>query len=354
MHCPRLDHFLRFNSDGTISRCGHMLDPPKFRSLEDLESSKWLQDIKQEFSRDIWPKECRRCEEIEHIGQTSVRQHSIKRHNEEPIPNYFQVGGVLDNICNSACQFCSAALSTKIGSLIDKKTYPMIDNSRSFWNLPQDRIVMLDVNGGEPSASKNYKKLLENLPPNLKKLRINTNGSLIISGLDKIAKSGIEVTVTMSFDGMGSVHDYVRWPIKWSTFEKTLETYLNTTGVNLDLWTTVNALNVNSLDRLINYAQKKSINHSYALLSFPSALNICYKNAFTLAAKTKFSNSDDQSLVKLSDIMAGGKNNTTELIDFIRHNDQLRNIQIQDYFDDAFTLSEYNSTCFVDYINKSS
>ena len=42
----------------------------------------------------------------------------------------------------------------------------------------RNRIVELDVNGGEPTASKNYKKLLSNLPSNIRIVRINTNGKL--------------------------------------------------------------------------------------------------------------------------------------------------------------------------------
>ena len=58
MHCPRLDHFVRFNNDGKISRCGHMTSSPGFESLEDMEASVWLADLKDKFSKNIWPQEC--------------------------------------------------------------------------------------------------------------------------------------------------------------------------------------------------------------------------------------------------------------------------------------------------------
>ena len=36
MYCPRLDHFVRFNPNGTVSRCGHMVNSPEFDTLEKM------------------------------------------------------------------------------------------------------------------------------------------------------------------------------------------------------------------------------------------------------------------------------------------------------------------------------
>lgn len=334
MYCPRLDHFARFNPDGSISRCGHMISPPGFQSLKLLDSSQWLQQVKNDFNQGIWPKECKRCQDKEQIGEISVRQHSIRRHQDQKKSDYLQIGGVLDNICNSACQFCGAALSTKIGSL-SNKNYLIVDNAQSFWDLPQERITMLDINGGEPSASPNYKKLLENLPSNLETLRINTNGSLIVPNLDKIIDAGIAVTITMSFDGMGLIHDYIRWPIRWQVFERNMETYRVIPGLDLDLWTTVNALNINSLSEMQQFAKSRSIKHSFAMLENPPALNIKYKNPLTSAAKIKYNQCDDESLVRLSDMIATEIDNTEVLKSFIESNDRLRNIQIENYLGDV-------------------
>ena len=37
MHCPRIGHYARLNSNGTIGCCGHMVNPqqfPTFRAME--------------------------------------------------------------------------------------------------------------------------------------------------------------------------------------------------------------------------------------------------------------------------------------------------------------------------------
>ena len=176
MYCPRLDHFIRLNQDGTIGKCGHMTGALGFKTAKELEKSKWLKQIKDTMQKDIWPKECLRCQRSEEIGQDSIRIKSIDRHKLlKPLKDdYLVVGGVLDNICNSACQSCNSELSTKIGSLESKK-YTKLNNTDKFWNLPQSRILEVDVNGGEPTASKNYKNILANLPENTKIVRLERN-----------------------------------------------------------------------------------------------------------------------------------------------------------------------------------
>jgi len=269
MHCPRLDHFVRFNPNGTVSRCGHMVLPPQFESLEHMESSEWLSKIKATMLSNKWPSECVRCQETE---PNSIRMYAMQLDNQTTQQDYLQVGGVLDNICNAACQTCNPECSTRIGSLTGK-TFPIVDNSNRFWDLPQERIVHLDINGGEPSYSKNYKKILANLPPNLRTLRLNTNCNVVLEELIDIAANGIEVTVTVSCDGIGPVHEFMRWPILWETFYLNLMQY-KTMPVKLNLWTTVSILNVDDLPNVQAFAQEHGIDHSYAYLKLPFELSV--------------------------------------------------------------------------------
>jgi len=269
MYCPRLDHFIRFNPNGTVSRCGHMVNAPEFDSLEDMEASTWLTKTRETMQRGEWPLECVRCQETE---PNSIRAYATKLNQNTEKSDYLQVGGVLDNLCNAACQTCNENLSTRIGSL-KGSGFPVVNNLEKFWALPQDRIVHLDINGGEPSYSKNYKKLLANLPPNLKTLRLNTNCSTVLTELVEIAQRGIEVTVTVSCDGIGAVHDFVRWPIPWQKFYDNLMTY-KTMPVKLNLWTTVSVLNVDDLSNIQEFARQHGIDHSYAYLKTPHELAV--------------------------------------------------------------------------------
>ena len=276
MHCPRLDHFVRFNPNGTVSRCGHMVMAPQFDSLEQMDTSKWLRVVRDQFKQNLWPVECVRCKEIEQKSPSSIRVHAVALDRLETQPDYLQVGGVLDNVCNAACQTCSPDCSTRIGAL-SGKTFPIVNNSNRFWSLPQERIRHLDINGGEPSYSKNYKQILANLPPNLKTLRLNTNCNIVLDELTDISNRGIDVTVTVSCDGIGAVHEFMRWPITWDNFYKNLMTY-KTMPVRLNLWTTVSILNVDDLPNIQAFARDHGIDHGYAYLKEPAVLDVNNKD----------------------------------------------------------------------------
>jgi len=324
MYCPRLDHFVRFNFNGTISRCGHMTNAPQFETLQQMDSSAWLADIRNDMGQDFWPDECIRCKEIESIGNKSVRQQSLDRHAHllDSRLDYLVLGGVLDNVCNSACQTCNETLSTKIGSLSSKE-YTKINNSALINTLPVERIVQMDINGGEPSASPNYLKLLENLPPNVKHLRVNTNGSRLITVLPDLVKRGIKVTVTVSLDGIGSRHDYVRWPVKWQDVEHNIQAYQNMGLHELNTWTTVSALNIGDLQNIFSYVEQNNLKNSWALLENPSVLSVKHSNHLTRQADVPD---------ELKHIVASGEDNTVELQLWTTAQDHTRGIKMWDYY----------------------
>jgi sulfatase maturation enzyme AslB (radical SAM superfamily) len=245
------------------------------------------------------------------------------------------VGGVLDNICNSACQSCNAGLSTKIGSL-ENKHYKKINNYDRFFQLPQDKIVEVDVNGGEPTASPNYKRLLKNLSESVKIIRINTNGSRVIPEIVALLDRGIRVIITLSFDGTNKVHDYARWPILWSEYKKNVSKYLNLRlhhkNLRLNFWTTVSCLNVGDLENIINYASENDIDHAYGYCIRPSEFDIRYGNKLTVDAREKLSKSENKLLQAISKKCASLKHNSTEIKQFIQSQDTIRQISFADYF----------------------
>lgn len=276
MHCPRLDHFVRFNPNGTVSRCGHMVDAPEFNTLEEMDESLWLRNVKLSMHKGLWPKWCERCKQTEGENNTSIRLNAINFDKIQSKEDYLIVGGVLDNVCNSACLTCDENYSTLIGGL-KSKTYLVVDNSSKFWDLPLDRVVHLDINGGEPSHSKNYKNILANLPPSIKSVRLNTNCSTVLEELIPLTERGIQITVTVSLDGIGPVHDLVRWPIKWDKFYKNLQRYM-VMPIRLNTWTTVSVLNVDDLPNILAFVKEHKLDHSYAYLTDPQELAVKNKN----------------------------------------------------------------------------
>lgn len=332
MYCPRYEHFARLNEDGTVSRCGHMVDAPRFQSYEDMESSDWAKQLKQ---TDECPDECVRCQTTELASGTSIRIDSIRRGKllESFDKDYLVIGGVLDNVCNSACQFCHAGLSTTIGSL--KKNVIKLENVSAFESLPQDRIIELDINGGEPSYSKNYKKLLENLPPNVRIVRVNTNGTKVLDNLEELLKRNIKVIITLSFDGTDRVHEYARFPVEWKKWDQVVREYKHLAdqykNLELGFWSTLNVFTICDLENMLRYADSVGIPFSYGLLEFPEQMSIRYENEFTKKARENFEKSDILLLKQLAPLVASKYNNTEELVDFITAQDRLRGISYKDY-----------------------
>jgi len=302
-----------------------------FATLEELDKSEWLSQLKQTFMSGSFPKECGKCEEIEKIGQTSIREHALSADQLLNKKSDYLIAEVfLDNICNGGCSSCNMLKSTKIGSL-HQRDYIKIDRVSSFRALPQDRLVQIDLTGGEPSASANCIELMNNLPPNVTAFRINTNGSLIIKEIPSMVEKGIEVNVTISFDGVGLVHNYVRWPLLWDKLLKNIIAYSKMPGVKLTLWTTISAINVNDLDNILKIVEQYQLNHSSGFLFAPLPLNARYSNSLTLAAKEKYKNSENETLRQLSNVIASGTDNQMYLDAFITKQDALRNISITDY-----------------------
>ena len=341
MQCPRLDHFVRLNHTGKIGKCGHMTQAPEFDNFEDMQDSVWLEKIKKQMGENVWPKECVRCAMTEDTSNTSIRLDMIERDRilKSIEKDYLIVGGVLDNVCNSACQSCNAELSTKIGSLTSNN-YKKINNYDNFFSLPQDRIVEVDVNGGEPTASPNYKRLLKNLPTSTKIIRINTNGSRVIPEIEELLKREMRVIITLSFDGTEKVHDYARWPILWEDYKKNVSKYIELrkqyTTLRLNFWTTVSCLNVGDLENVINYAKEVEIDHAYGFCIQPAVLDIRHENKFTVTAKEFLLKTDNKLLNSISNHCCSfEKNNDEELKKFISSQDSLRNINYKTYFNEA-------------------
>ena len=338
MHCPRLEHFVRLNHTGKFGKCGHMTGAREFDNINDMQDSKWLNDVKRQMENDQWPDECVRCEMTEKTSNTSIRLDMIERDRilKSINKDYLIVGGVLDNVCNSACQSCNADHSTKIGSL-QNKNYKKINNYDLFFQLPQGKITEVDVNGGEPTASPNYKKLLRNLPASVKIIRINTNGSKIISEIVTLLERDIRVIITLSFDGTEHLHDYIRWPILWSNYKKNVGEYLNLRkqykNLRLNFWTTVSCLNVGDLGNIVAYAQNNRIDHAYGFCLEPTPLDIRYKNKLTVDAKEKLSLSENKLLQSIGKTCCSlNRSNSAEIQSFVQTQDNLRRISFEDYF----------------------
>jgi MoaA/NifB/PqqE/SkfB family radical SAM enzyme len=323
MQCNRIKHFFRVNANGSFTCCGHMVNAREFSSYTSLQESDWALNISTNLSNNVWPDECVRCELSEQSNNESVRIQSNKLHKEyyDINPNYLILGGMLDNKCNSACQSCNANSSTLIGKL--NHTPVKINNYNKI--LPYlDDVVQLDINGGEPTISNTYKKLLSKINSNAS-VRINTNAITFFSEIIALLENNRKVTVTMSLDGVGNVHDYVRWPAKWTVVKKVHTQYKSLankySNLDLNFWITLSALNIGNFDDIVSYASNLNIPYSYGILQTPNELNIKYNNKFT-----------DMCINKTIKRNIKNTNNEKLIMEFVKKQDTIRNISYIDYY----------------------
>ena len=218
----------------------------------------------------------------------------------------------------SACQHCNPHLSTKFGAIANNKI--SVDNTDKFYDFPQERILKLDINGGEPTASPNYKKLLEHPPQNVRYIRINTNGSLRIDP-KPLLKRGIDVTITMSLDGIKKVHDYLRWPITWKTWLKQFNYYnkFKNDNFHLDVWSTISALNLQDYPNIKKFCEDKKVNWAWAFLESPDVLSVRHINFLTEPAKDLF------------EVVGTEQDNSHKLSEWLLYQDTIRKINYKDY-----------------------
>jgi len=146
----------------------------------------------------------------------------------------------------------------------------------------------------------------------------------MIEELKHLLEKGVKVIVTLSLDGIGKVHDYTRWPIRWENYENTVDSYLRMRDkyklLELDFWSTVSALNIGNLSKIVEFAEGKAIPHDWAFLTDPDALSVRYENRFTIPFKHLYPKQ-----------IAVDKNNQEQLQRFLNRQDRLRNISFEDY-----------------------
>ena len=144
------------------------------------------------------------------------------------------------------------------------------------------------------------------------------------------------VIVTLSLDGTGEVHDYLRWPIKWKNYTKIVKSYQDLQKqyplLKLNCWTTVSSLNVENMPNILDFVTEHGLDHDWAFLKDPDVLSVKHTNTFTKRAKAKLDQSSYAVCRDISEKIAIGLDNSKLLHYFTQRQDKLRDIDIKDYF----------------------
>lgn len=328
--CARIQHCIRINNtnDEQVGFCCALKGKiPNFFSVDEMYASNWYAGFVQKQEQGIWPDECEQCSDQEKYNQLSFRQTSNKKHQvyKKLNPNYKVFDISTDNICNAACQTCGPGSSSLYAKIMNYS--PMLQNKgiQYIERYLDDNVIQVDLAGGEPFYSKSYRKILANLPDSVKWLRINTNGSMPYD-LSDLLNRGIVIELTVSIDAIGNLFEYIRWPLKWDVVEENLLFWIKQRDENsklkLALNPTISALNIEHIEKIRDYAKKLNLAISYNHLNRVDVLDIRYRNKLTERAIN----------VQYDFPIAVDRDNSIELEEWLKHNDQARGIDHRTYY----------------------
>ena len=251
-------------------------------------------------------KSCRACYEQEEAGGCSYRQKSFESHNLSlnDLKNMTELDGSIKpniefidlkpgKLCNLNCLMCFPELSTGVESDFiklgkrDSKTITLTGTQHLWSNLKTQSksLKRVNVSGGEPFINRDLLKYLDFLiTSNLNKqihISLISNLNIINDTILERLMLFDEVSITVSIDGLNKTAEFIRYPIKFSTFDsnlnKLIEHMKNHSKFNLLINTTCNVYNVHLMNEIFEYVENlkhKVFDHNLHLIVEPNVLDI--------------------------------------------------------------------------------
>ena len=265
-------------------------------TLEEIYSSDYMQDLRQQFLDGNKPKTCQRCWDEEAAGRTSKRINSrirLKEYydqvdwtNTNPNQLWF-IDLKLGNICNLKCRICGSWSSSKWANEemdyvpgINRKehlAYKFLQDgawpreSPVFWDnirtlLPN--IKYLEFTGGEPFLIDQHFKFLEEAVHSGDskhiELHYNTNGT-VFPEKHKLWSNFKHVEVAFSIDNLKERFEYERYGAKWEEVEQNMLQFaeMRNSKFSTQLCLTVNIQNVYYLPEICEWMYNQVFDHVY-------------------------------------------------------------------------------------------
>lgn len=293
--------------------------------IDDVFNSNFMKKIRELMVNNKSVPLCIECYNIEDNNGKSLRQEYNQQYGEKYISfvnsakeNNFVIKDFppfielrTGSVCNSACRMCNSNESTLVYkenkhmlNELDNLSYSqksknvlkrLIGDPDSVifgsvvFGLYQDNLneIKIDVDehlneiitniekvdsmtlsGGEPLLLDKTADILAHIAdkkPNIK-LQINTNGSIASQKvLDALAKLN-NVHLSVSIDGLEKVHEYIRYPLKWSKIEENIDKFYEIQERHvgkffLSFNLTVQNLNIFNITDTIRFLLKKYPKH---------------------------------------------------------------------------------------------
>lgn len=181
-------------------------------------------------------------------------------------------------VCDARCEMCH---NWKHGDRKSDMSLEELDQAMAhpFWGAVEN----LNISGGEPTTRNDLPEMVElfyKRLPRLRKLGINTTGltphraiPMLTRLVEFLAARGVLVSIRVSLDGVGDIHDQVRH-VK-SGFDKALKTVeamralaARTPSFQFGLAATIFATNLEDAENLLAWARARDLDIVFNMLRF--------------------------------------------------------------------------------------
>lgn len=333
------------------------------KTVDEYVNSPELASVKQRLLNGEKISECSNCWVQESNGYVSKRQRDNKTYEKQfqelntdltaTHGNFVEYYVRLGNHCNLRCTTCNAnASSGWISELkkfnIDTKPIKLLPDNHDVWDHIKNHaqsINAIEFIGGEPfmMSVNEQESLLEWLVDqghaNHIKLKYNTNGTRLPTGLLKFWEKFKTIELNISADGIGPRFNYLRFPAEWTEVDANIKYYqsLQETipGLEITIIFTFSVLNIGYVEEMLDYCRNNNLNIFLNMLIQPNVLNV-----FNACKELKDWFADtlkdvDHPVIKN---LLTNLNNTSstvtaqQLVDFLITLDQRRNLDVRRTF----------------------
>ena len=336
-------------------------------------TSSYQQDIRTQFLNNQRPKECHRCFTRESTGADSDRLMFNDRYIKDLKPNV-ETGNEHDspidldirpgNLCNLKCRMCNTRSSSHLQK--EAKQHKTLHDLLGNGDIPTTAVLENPANlkyilkntkhgkrikflGGEPTIMPEVDQILDQLialnyldVP----LHITTNCTNNTAKFMNKIQQFHNVTFNYSIDGVGSVLEYIRAPVRFDTVKTVLPQYHEISNGHSEIHFTLQAMNLFNLQATVEWADSEGITMAMTVLTGPPwanlrALPLTVRTAELerLCAVLQSSISADTVIPVLQMALQDHAQYDTELLaDATRRFDQARGQHVQDYIPEIWDI----------------
>jgi sulfatase maturation enzyme AslB (radical SAM superfamily) len=230
---------------------------PRKTDQIDFENNEYLNEVRQEWSKGIFPMACNPCKQDEDAGLVSRRQDVSKWYQDHELENtnveLMRLDYWTGDLCNLRCAICGPLSSSAWREEL-KLPIKKVSVNRFWKQLDLSKLKFIHFSGGEPLLSKEHVEFLNAIPDKSQvHINYNTNATVLPDQqlLDLWSKFRL-VQIDFSIDDVGDRFEYQRYPAKWSTVVENLQWFLDNAPNNcmFAVNTAVGILNHSNIEQL--------------------------------------------------------------------------------------------------------